>query len=487
MGGNVLGLQIGTIVTIFQVLLFLGALFVVPRDRRPSSALAWLLLIVVLPLIGLGLYLLIGSPKLPQERRDKQAAINQRISDRTTRQDTADPAGLDPAWLESVATLNQNLGAMPLLVGNHARLLSGFDDQVAALVDAVGAARDYVHVEFYTLTLDASTAPFFEALAAAVDRGVQVRVLLDHLGSRPYPGYRRTLKNLTRAGVEWRLMLPVQPWRGRYQRPDLRNHRKLVVVDGDTAYLGSLNMIDPSYDTWRRRRRGLRWRDLLVEVEGPVVQEVDALFITDWYCETDDLLPAAPRSAAAPPGDAGVACQIVPSGPRFEEQNNLVLFNSLIYAARERLSLTSPYFVPDESLLTAITTAARRGVAVELFVGEIGDQFLVFHAQHSYYRTLLEAGVRIYLFPAPHILHAKHVSVDDLVTAVGSSNMDIRSFLLDLELTLVTSGREFAVSLHAVEDEYRRLSRELTLDEWTHRSVGHRVVDDLCRLTSAVQ
>ena len=138
-------------------------------------------------------------------------------------------------------------------------------------------------------------------------------------------------------------------------------------------------------------------------------------------------------------------------------------------------------------MLAAITTAARRGVEVELFVSEIGDQFFVFHAQHSYYRELLEAGVRIWLYPAPSILHAKHMSVDELVTVVGSSNMDIRSFALDLEVSLMTCEEAFADQLRAVEDEYRAVSRELTLAEWSTRSFGHRVVDDLTRLTSAVQ
>jgi cardiolipin synthase len=144
--------------------------------------------------------------------------------------------------------------------------------------------------------------------------------------------------------------------------------------------------------------------------------------------------------------------------------------------------------MPDESLLAALTTAARRGVAVELFVGEIGDQFLVFHAQHSYYDDLLEAGVRIYRYPAPGILHAKHMSVDEQVTVLGSSNMDIRSFQLNLELTLMVCSRTFTDHMSAVEDQYRRISQELTLQGWhRHRSRLHRVVDDVARLTSAVQ
>jgi cardiolipin synthase len=194
-----------------------------------------------------------------------------------------------------------------------------------------------------------------------------------------------------------------------------------------------------------------------------------------------------PGGGDAPPGTGSLLCQVLPSGPGFDVENSLVLFNTLIYNAERRLSITSPYFVPDESLLLAITTAARRGVDVELFVGEVGDHLVVFHAQHSYYRALLEAGVRIYLYPRPSILHAKHMSVDDQVTVIGSANMDIRSFGLNLEITLMSSGRRLTDQMRAVEDEYRAVSRELTLAEWSRQSFWHGVVDGLARLTSAVQ
>ena len=480
-------LQSVSIVALIQTTLILLALVVVPRDRRPSSALAWILLITLLPLVGALLFLLIGSPKLPRQRRAIQRGMNERIEERARGVIHVSAEHPVPPWLPSVAQLNQSVGAMPLLEGNEGHLLAHFDEQLAALVAAVEQARRFVHVEFYILSLDASTTPFFAALAAAISRGVTVRVLFDHLGSAGYPGYRATRRELDRIGADWHLMLPVQPYRGRYQRPDLRNHRKLLVADGEVAFVGSLNLIDPSYDKPANQRRNLAWHDLLVRVHGPVVHEIDALFVTDWYSETGQLLRSSAEVAPPQRRPGPLLAQIAPSGPGFTTQNNLMLFNTLIYYAQRRLSITSPYFVPDESLLIALTTAARRGVAVELFVGEIGDQFLVFHAQHSYYQPLLEAGVRIYEYPAPLILHAKHMSVDELVTVVGSSNMDIRSFSLDLELSLMTCSRDFADEMRAVEDEYRSVSRELTLERWSRRSRVHGIVDDLARLSSAVQ
>jgi cardiolipin synthase len=316
---------------------------------------------------------------------------------------------------------------------------------------------------------------------------VMVRVLFDHIGSLRSPGYRRTLRHLRRIGVEWRPMLPVQPYRGRYQRPDLRNHRKLLVIDGDVAFLGSQNLIDRSYNKRANRRRGLQWQELMTRLEGPIVGGVNALFVTDWYSETDEELegeigPVDPRLATT-----SLECQIVPSGPGFDEENNLKLFNTLIYSAQRRVSITSPYFVPDESLLAAVTTAAERGLDVELFVSEIGDQPVVFHAQRSYYEALLRAGVRIWQYPAPFILHAKHFTVDEDVAVIGSSNMDMRSFGLNMEVSLMVSGRSFSDEMRRVEDHYRAISRELTLERHHERPWPSKVVDNLARLTSALQ
>jgi cardiolipin synthase len=465
----------------------LGAIVVVPVNRRPTSAMAWLLAIFLIPYLGVIAFLLIGNPKLPAHRRRKQREVNRMILERTKGMDAVPPDDPGPDWLATAVALNRNLGAMPLVTGNHAHLIEGYEESLAEMTSAVAQARQYVHCEFYIVASDATTAPFFRALEEARERGVMVRVLFDHIGSLRSPGYRRTLRHLRRIGVEWRPMLPVQPYRGRYQRPDLRNHRKLLVIDGDVAFLGSQNLIDRSYNKRANRRRGLQWQELMTRLEGPIVGGVNALFVTDWYSETDEELegeigPVDPRLATT-----SLECQIVPSGPGFDEENNLKLFNTLIYSAQRRVSITSPYFVPDESLLAAVTTAAERGLDVELFVSEIGDQPVVFHAQRSYYEALLRAGVRIWQYPAPFILHAKHFTIDEDVAVIGSSNMDMRSFGLNMEVSLMVSGRSFSDEMRRVEDHYRAISRELTLERHHERPWPSKVVDNLARLTSALQ
>jgi cardiolipin synthase len=282
-------------------------------------------------------------------------------------------------------------------------------------------------------------------------------------------------------------MLPVQPFKGRYQRPDLRNHRKILVIDGEVGFMGSQNIIDRSYNKPGNLRRGLKWKELVVRVEGPIVSGLEAIFITDWYLETGE----APMREIVPLGQEGAVqdldCQVVPSGPGYNNENNLKLFLALMYAAEERIILTSPYFVPDEAMLRAISGATQRGVHVELFVSEIGDQALVYHAQRSYYEALLRAGVKIWLYQAPYILHSKHFTIDDDVAVIGSSNMDIRSFELNMEISLLVRGASFVREMRAVEDGYRSESRELTLDEWMTQPLRSTVLDNLARLTSALQ
>jgi len=216
-----------------------------------------------------------------------------------------------------------------------------------------------------------------------------------------------------------------------------------------------------------------------------VVSALNLLFATDWYSETGVKLSEEIGTASPPAGE--IEGQVIPSGPGFATENNLRAFTTLIYSAQHRLSITSPYFVPDESLLYAVTTAAQRGVDVELFVSEAGDQFMVYHAQRSYYEALLRAGVRIYMYPAPAILHSKFFSVDEDVAVLGSSNMDMRSFGLNYEVSLMLLGPEVVAEMRKVEDTYRSMSKELLLEDWLGRSRGSAYKDNVMRLTAALQ
>ncbi len=464
------------------------ALVFVPRNRRPQTATAWLLAIFLLPpFIGILLFLLLGSRRLPRKRRQRQREINKYILETTGGIDEVRRDHPWPTWLEPIVDLNRTLGAMPLVGGNTAQLYPHYEATIAAMTEAVGTAKKYVHAEFYILAFDPTTRDFFAALEAAVKRGVTVRVLLDHVASLRSPGYHRTIRSLRRIGVAWQLMLPIQPLRGKFQRPDLRNHRKILVIDGLVAFTGSQNMIDSSYNKRSNIRRGLHWKDLIVRFDGPIVAGINALFVTDWYSETGELLLREADAVPRPKRTNTLDAQVVPSGPGFDGENNLRLFNSLLYAAQDKIIIVSPYFVPDESMLYAITTAAQSGIDVQLFVSAIGDQSVTFHAQRSYYEQLLKSGVRIWLHKAPTVLHSKFFTIDDEVAVIGSSNMDMRSFSLNLEISVMVRGASFVNQLREVEGTYRELSRELTLKEWVNRPAWTQLLDNIARLSSTVQ
>jgi cardiolipin synthase len=463
------------------------ATVLISANRSPSAAVAWVLAIIFVPFLGALWFLLVGVGRLPKSRRDKQRDVNQAILDRTEGLNRVGHREEWPEGLASAVRMNVELGALPMVGGNSAELLDDYEGSFTRMVRDIDKAVRHVHVEFYILVRDNSTEPFFDALARATARGVAVRVLSDHVSGLMFPNRAETRRAFEKMGAEWHPMLPLRPLRGQWQRPDLRNHRKLVVVDGRVGFTGSQNLIDSTYLKKKNVERGLHWRELMVRIEGPAVRELDAVFITDWFSETDELLELDTTPVVFDASGALLDAQVVPSGPSFENDNNLKLFVYLLHGARRRISITSPYFVPDESTMLAIVTAASRGVEVELFVSAVGDQVLVHHAQRSYYEALLRAGARIYLYRSPTVLHSKHFSIDDDVAVIGSSNMDIRSFSLNMEISLLVHGRQFVDRLRLVEDAYRAESDELTLDEWMRRSVGSKVGDSLARLTSSLQ
>ncbi|WP_312856829.1 cardiolipin synthase [Arthrobacter mobilis] len=472
---------------ILDMVIRLAALGIVPGNRRPTTAMAWLLAIFLIPLVGLPLFLMFGSYKLSSRRLRQQAEINQKVLEATRELKEPRSAMEAPTWVHSAAELNRTLGSFPVLDGNTVQLFADYRASIAAMTEAVRQAREYVNVEFYIMAKDEVTDELFEALQEAARRGVTVRLLFDHIGTLRVAGYRKFLRWLKQSGIQWHRMLPIFPVRGQWRRVDLRNHRKILVVDGHVAFTGSQNLIEPGYLRASSRRTGRGWVELMARLEGPIVTALNVVFATDWYSETDELLAHELFTPSSVTESGPMTCQVVPSGPGFEAENNLRLFNTLIYSAVERLSVCSPYFVPDDSLLYAITTAAQRGVDVELFVSEQGDQFLVHHAQRSYYQALLQAGVRIYLYPKPMVLHAKFLTVDGYVGVLGSSNLDMRSFSLNLEVSLMMLGDDIVPRLLEIADSYRKVSRELTLDEWARRPRGERYIDNVCRLTATLQ
>jgi cardiolipin synthase len=457
-------------------LIRLGMLTVVPFRRTPAAAKAWLLLIFLEPWVGLTLYLLIGRPAMPHWRTERMAKLPgtmAHVVDRLTHHPNVFHPELSPE-LSVLGHLVKNLGRMPVLGGNAVELLVDYDAILGRLVADIDQAQNHVHLLFYLFAVDAATGPVIAALGRAVRRGVACRVLVDSLGSRS--ALPTLLPQLRSLGVQVNEMLPVGLFGHKTARLDLRNHRKIAIFDGRIAYTGSQNLVAADF------KEGILYEELVLRIIGPAVLELQFIFAADWFLETTEVLDS--DSVFPGPDIAGsIPVQALPSGPDFPTQNNQRLIISLIHGARKRVDIVTPYFIPDEPLLQALQTSVLRGVDIHLVLSERAHQLLVSLAQNSYYEELLEAGVKILLY-RNNFLHAKFLTIDDSVSLVGSSNMDIRSFVLNAEQVLVIYDASVTECLQAELQRYIFQCRPLVLEQWRRRPFRLAFAEHLSRLLS---
>lgn len=451
----------------------LVALAWIPTRTTSAAARSWLLLVGFVPLLGLPLYLMFGHPWLSRERIVRQGLASEAIRAGQAPQEALrwqpPPAGIGA----EMAPLIEHLGAFMPVRGNAVELLDDYDASLAALLADIDGARERVHLLYYLMFDDAVGDAVTAALLRAAARGVHCRVLLDAVGAKR--GYRRYARTLRAAGVEVHDMLPGGlRWR-RSGRMDLRNHRKIAVIDDHVGHVGSQNLADAVFVP------GHPNRELVARVRGPVVSHLEAVFASDWYLETGQQLDVSPQRPVH--GD-DVITQLLPSGPAYPFANARDTVNALVHLAKRRVVLVTPYFVPDDATLGALRIAALSGVEVQLILSASNNQRLTAWAQHSYYEELLQAGVRIALYH-PHFLHAKHLSVDDEVALIGSINLDIRSFALNAEIGLLCYDQDVVARMRTIEADYLADADTVSLPEWRKRPAWKRSVEGLARLADS--
>ncbi len=465
---------------VFEWLLRIFMLFTIPKNRKPTSATAWLMLIMLEPVIGTLVFLTIGSPRLPKHRRHLQKIADKKVAYELSKLKTIVATKNLSSTQQKTIALNNALGGLPVWKGNKIEFLDDYQKSIDLLVKDITSAKQRIFFEYYILVLDDTSEPVIAALEAAVTRGVQVYVLFDALANRSFPNTKKLKKRLTSSGILWHAMLPfkLKPGKG-FTRPDLRNHRKIVVIDDTLGYTGSLNIVNKKY----HRKDELYYEELVTRIQGPVVWQLGAVFRTDWHSETSYML-----TAGIVPAEVGSAnAQVLPSGPGYTESTNLKLYTQLAQNASKRIFIVTPYFVPDEALMTALTSAAQRGVQVIMVNSDSIDKLLVGHAQRSYYEELLQAGVKVYLYKKPVFLHTKHVTIDDDTIVVGSSNLDIRSFELDLEVSMLIYDTQSVKVLRKIEERYIAGSRQVKKASWHKRSNSKKIIENVSRLTASLQ
>lgn len=452
-------------------------LVIVPLRRSAAAARSWLLLTFFLPVPALVVYLFIGRPSYPLWRRKRFGRLPEVLSEAVAEIKHSRYCSRPslPENLSAASTLIEKLGRFPALSGNEIEFIVNYDDAIARLVADIDQARVSINLLYYIFGNDETGRLVMEALTRAVSRGVTCRVLLDAMGSQRWA--RSVSRQLGNAGVEVRLALTVGIFHRRSARADLRNHRKIAVIDGSVAHIGSQNIVNAEV------RIGIINEELVARIEGPAVTELQAVFVGDWYVETGEVLNAPALFPHRHRLHSGAVAQVLPSGPDYPDAGIGHLMVALVHGARERIVLTSPYFIPDEPLLQALKTAAMRGVEVRLVVSSIVDHVIVGLAQQSYYTELLEAGVRIHCYDGG-FLHAKHATFDNDIALLGSANLDIRSFVLNAEISMIFFASDLVAKLEHEQARYFASSAELTTDTWDHRPIVRKTCENIARLAS---
>jgi cardiolipin synthase len=455
---------------------------VLVRRKEPSSTIAWILTLVFLPALGAGLFLLFGRDRVrwpAKRKRELDALVRAQVA--ASRDESPDADGLEHLPLEyplerALFQIGARLAQQRATSGNRVDVLADGNTTYDRIGAAIDAARHHVHAQYYLIRDDATGRWFRDRLVAAAERGVTVRLLLDGYGCFALgAAWRRPLR---KAGVRIGDFLPMRSVL--LQPVNLRNHRKIVVVDGEVAFTGGFNI----GDEYRGQMRGIGdWRDLHLRIEGRAAAELQRVFFEDWAFATRE--PIAPGDYfpkdSLDRGDATVA--VVTSGPDTRNEAIHNLFFAAIAGAEREVLVTTPYFVPTEPLLVAMEVAAMRGVDVKLLLPGRSNHMVTFHAGRSFYSQLLEAGVELREY-VPGIVHAKTLVADGKVALVGSANMDVRSFRLNFEVhTLVHD----ATTADAIRQTFRTEavdSRRVDLSAWQGRPWTLRVKEGAARLVS---
>jgi cardiolipin synthase len=455
---------------------------VVMRRRPVGVSLSWLGVIFLVPFLGAIVYLILGETRIGKLRLDRFESIRPRLADYLDRLHQHAESAVDglPAPQRSLVQHGLSRYGFPLLGGNAVELLPDSGSVFERLVADIDAAKETLHLQFYIWWPGGEVDRVIEAVVRAKQRGVICRVLADAVGSKTFLRSAQRAE-LAAEGVEVIEVLPIGIWRMAFRRQDLRNHRKIAVIDGRVGYTGSMNMADPAL--FKQESGVGQWRDAMVRVTGPAVETLGLVFLSDFDIETPDSLGDFQEQGGLtrvdPTGDT--LTQLMPSGPGFAREAIRETLLTAIYGAEKSLVMTTPYFIPDEPLLEGLIAAAKRGVEVTLIVPEQIDSVMARLASRSQYADLLDAGVVVMQF-TDGLLHTKTLVADEAFALIGTVNLDMRSLWLNFEVTLAVYDAGFAKELGALQTQYASQSHALDKVQWGNRPFRKRLVENMARL-----
>jgi cardiolipin synthase len=468
--------------TLYFSLLLVISLRVIIKRKPIGISLAWLFLIYAIPLLGIIGYFIFGELHLGKKRqkRSETMAIEFKAWLKNEVQENRLPEELSSPAVLSMQRFVESYTGVPMMLGNEHHILDSTQQILIELTEKIKTAKTRCYLMFYICNEGGLVDPLLDALMQAAQRGVECKLLFDSVGSHDFFNGKRP-KSMRLAGVKVVEALPVGAFRLLFQRQDLRMHRKLVCIDDDIAYTGSMNLVDPAY--FKKGKGFGEWVDIMVRCKGPIIQQMQGLFSWDWYLETNQKIPLPSAEAGRFPIYGKQNSQLIPSGPGFGRASIHQVLLTAIYEAKYSLVLTTPYFVPDESLLAALQVAALRGVDVKVIVPAKNDSFMVKYASRAFFEELLSSGVKIYKFHGG-LLHTKSIVVDENIALVGTVNLDRRSFWLNFEMTMLVDDREFAGELLTTQMQYLLASKSLSLNEWNKRSYFKKLLESTVYLFS---
>lgn len=469
--------QVMTLVGVVGYWLMVAAVTirVVVKRRAVSVSLAWLMIIYIIPFVGVILYFLFGELNLGRKRAERSKNMFQPYADWFTQlyECEAHQPDLISIPLTQIHKLCINRTAIPSLCANTLSLQDTPDKILRSIIEDIEQATDNIRMEFYIWHNGGLVDEVNDALIKAANRGVDIKILIDSAGS---PKFFRSnwYTQMKSAGIRVIHALEVNAFRMFLRRLDLRLHRKIITIDDEVAYTGSMNMVDPRF--YKADAGYGQWIDIMVRVTGPTVNVLSAIHAWDWEVETGErILPSYPactldHTAPLHP------IQVVPSGPGMPENLIQQVITLPLHQAKNSVRITTPYFVPSDNLLQVLKMTAQRGVTVELIIPKKNNSLLVNWASRSFFSELLEAGVKIYQFEGG-LLHTKSVVIDQQFCLIGSVNLDMRSLWLNFELTLAVDDNEFTKELYWVQDHYLSQSTLLSQQEWSQRNLIHRILE----------
>lgn len=463
------------------------AIRIMMKRRETGVALAWLVVVATVPLGGALVYLLVGETWMaPARRRRARALLSQshsRITLLRERAQAVREAGSFDRFDLALSTYADRALNAPVLTGNRIDIVDGAEPFFARLIEDIDNAKETVRLMFYIWWPGGIVEEVTAALGRAAARGVKCIALIDAAGSRTFfrAGGRPALECL---GIDVVPLLPVGIIRALFARIDLRNHRKIATIDRRIAYCGSMNMADPAL--FKADGGYGRWVDVMARVEGPAAEALDITLCLDWALDatgpTASLIMDAPGSVELP---GEVAAQVVSSGPGQSPRGTLDTLLTMIFAARNELIITTPYFIPNEPMLAALICAARRGVKMRLVLPELVDSRLVRLASRAYYDDLLNEGVEIHLYRGG-LLHAKTVTVDGRAGLIGSANMDRRSFGVNFETSLFIYTDSVVADIRALQLKYIESARPVDKKAWLARPFHSRLVENAIQVFAPI-